>query len=112
MKNKVSIALAGSTTRTTLIAQTLFSHPSFEIPWILTSLPKKVGRKQILTPNPLDVFAQENNIKTISIEKKLDKQIETQIQNLEKPDCFLVVDFGYFIVPGGNETLFRKTNIM
>ena len=97
MQNKISIAIAGSTSRTTLIAQTLLDHSSFSIPWVLTPVPKKIGRKQIVTTNPLDNFAQKNKIKTIFVEKKLDESIKNQIKNLKKPSLLLVVDFGYLV---------------
>lgn len=92
-----SIAVAGSTAHTALLAKALHEHPQFILPWVLTPLPRKIGRKQTLTPNPLDVFAQESNIERIFIEQKIDQNVHQQIQNHSRPDFLLVVDFGYVI---------------
>lgn len=94
---KYSIAIIGSTSRTTRCAQALLESTNFKISWIVTPQPKQVGRKKILTINPLHQFAQDNQIKNILIQNKIDQQIQNQIQNLEKPDLILVVDFGYII---------------
>ncbi|MFZ5377032.1 MAG: formyltransferase family protein [Patescibacteria group bacterium] len=100
MSKKIHIAVAGSTEYTTLLAGVLHQHQSFHIPWILTPQPRAIGRKQIVTPNPLHKFAQDNLIKTILVDKKIDVGIRQQIElaNQVKPaDYLLVVDFGYLI---------------
>lgn len=97
---KLTIAVAGTTSRTLLCLEALKNDPRFEIAWVLTPTPKPVGRKQALTPNPVDEFAQDNALHTFLIESKLNQEmqqsIELQVKN--KPiDFLLVVDFGYLV---------------
>lgn len=94
---KYTIAIAGTTQRTRLCAEALLTSPQFEITWILTPTAKPVGRKQILTPNPLQEFAQQHDITTVFVEKKIDITVQDSINKLEKPDFLLVVDFGYIV---------------
>lgn len=93
--NKYIIAIAGSTKRTAFCAETLKNDKNFEISWVLTPKPKPIGRKKILTSNPLDIFAKENKIPVIYVEKKIDNSVKEKISIT--PDFLLVVDFGYFI---------------
>lgn len=94
---KLKIAIAGSTTYTRQMAETLSGNEKFEITSIITPSPKRIGRKQLLTSNPLDNFAQKNKIECFYIENKIEK--EKLLSQLEKQtiDFLLVVDFGYFI---------------
>lgn len=94
---KYSIAIAGTTSRTQQCANSLFQSELFEISWILTPVAKPVGRKQILTPNPMELFATEHKIQTVFVENKINEIVKNQIIALEKPDFLLVVDFGYII---------------
>lgn len=93
----ISLALAGTTERTTQVAQTLFDDSRFSIDWILTPAPKPVGRKKTITANPLDQFAQENSLPAIYINTKIDGEVKAQIENLDRPDIILVIDFGYIV---------------
>ena len=93
--NKYKIAIAGTTEKTTLCTQTLFNSNQFELVWILTPAPKPVGRDKIITPNSLDLFAKDNNLQTIYIDKKIDEQIQKKVLREVVPDFLLVVDFGY-----------------
>lgn len=94
---KYTIAIAGTTNRTQQCAQVFLDSEVFEIVWILTPIAKPVGRKQIVTPNPMEVFAQKNQLPTVLVEKKLDESVAQEIKELIQPDLLLVVDFGYFI---------------
>ncbi len=94
---KYSIALAGTTIRTRQCAQTLLASNLFEITFVITPTAKPVGRKQTVTPNPMETFAQEHNIPTIFVEKKLDESVHEKITQLPQPDFLLVVDFGYIV---------------
>ena len=94
---KLKIAIAGSTTYTRQMAEVLFENKNFEICWVLTPSPKKIGRKQILTSNPLDDFAQENKIKSFLIDNKIEKDQLLAKLTEEEIDFLLVVDFGYFV---------------
>jgi methionyl-tRNA formyltransferase len=99
---KYSIAIAGTTIRTRQCAQVLLNSPLFEISFIITPVAKPVGRKQIITPNPMEVFARENNIPIIFVEKKLDENVRDKVEKFShnehsRPDLLLVVDFGYIV---------------
>ena len=95
--NKYTIAIAGTTQRTTLCAETLNKSDQFELSWILTPKSKVVGRDKTITPNPLDSFAKKNNIPTIYIEGKINDVVREQILKKPAPDFLLVVDFGYIV---------------
>ncbi len=92
-----SVAIAGTTSRTTLCAETLFQHPDFEISFIITPAAKPTGRKQLLTTNPLQKFADGNKIPTVLIKNRVDESTESKILAHKKPDFLLVVDFGYLV---------------
>lgn len=95
---KFTIAVAGTSQHTLQCAQSLLNDPRFTISWILTPSPKPIGRKQIITKNPVHQFAQEHEIPTILVEKKIDKEIQAQIfEQSTVVDFLLVVDFGYLI---------------
>lgn len=94
---KYTIAIAGTTHRTVILAQTLLADKNFEIPVVITPKAKPVGRKQIMTPNPLQIFAEKNKIDIVFIKKKIDDEIKQQILAQSQPDFLLVVDFGYFV---------------
>ncbi len=95
MNKSLKIAISGSTHRTAQCAQALLDDHDFSIPWIITPKPKPIGRKKIITKNPLHVFAEKNNIPVILIDKKVEK--DDFFDETEKPDFLLVVDFGYII---------------
>ncbi|MBP7700751.1 hypothetical protein KA111_01655 [Candidatus Woesebacteria bacterium] len=93
---KYTIAIVGSTKRTVLCAQELKKSDKFEITWLLTPIPKPVGRKKVITPNELDIFGHENEIDTYYVQKKVDEILKVELEN-KKVDFLLVVDFGYII---------------
>jgi methionyl-tRNA formyltransferase len=92
-----SVAIAGTTSKTLLCAQALWQHPQFEISLVITPAAKAVGREQIITPNPLQKFADSNQISTVLIKNIVDEQVKKEIKSFERPDFLLVVDFGYLI---------------
>ena len=92
-----TIAIAGTTQRTLQCAETLHASDHFDVSWVLTPSAKPVGRKKIITPNPMEQFAKENSIPAVFVEKKITKETQTQIEKLPKPDLLLVVDFGYIV---------------
>ena len=94
---KFKIAIAGSTAYTRQIAETIWQDENFEISWILTPSPRKIGRKQILTENPLHNFAKEKEIETFLLDKKIEKEVVWPQIEEKEIDFLLVVDFGYFI---------------
>lgn len=87
------IAVAGSTKHSLMVAQALANDSRFNICWILTPSPKKVGRKQEILNNPLHQWAITNQVRF----QLIDKKINEISPNFPQPDFLLVVDFGYFI---------------
>ncbi len=94
---KYTVAVAGSTAHTVQCVEALLNDDRFVVSWILTPPPKAVGRKQVLTANPLHQLAEKNRIPVLFIESKIDSELEKSIIEQEKPDYLLVVDFGYLI---------------
>lgn len=92
-----SISIAGTTDHTKLCTETLLKHPQFEIPFIITPAAKPVGRKKLLTQNPLQKFADSNQIPTVLVKNKIDESVKDQVLAYKKPDFLLVVDFGYLV---------------
>ena len=107
----ISISIAGSTYHTVLCAEALLQDDRFSISWILTPEPKPIGRKQLITKNPLHEWAETNNIPVILVNKKINTDVKKQIESITtqsnshltpnpktlNPNFLLVVDFGYLI---------------
>ena len=94
---KYAVAIAGTTQRTVICAQALINHPQFKITTVITPKPKPVGRQQILTPTPVQKFADSNQLPTVIIKNKIDEEVKKEILAYPKPDFLLVVDFGYLV---------------
>lgn len=95
---RLTIGIAGSRLFTTKIAEEFFSDPSYSISFVLSPSAKPVGKQAILTDNPLHIFAQEREIPSIRIAKRIDQTIQQDIQEYTYDlDILLVVDFGYRI---------------
>ncbi len=121
---KYTVVIAGSTSHTRLCAESLRNNPDFEIVSVVTPLPKPVGRKQEITPNPLHQFAVDHEIPVVLVDKKIDLQVRKELESelesrtqaasspqdktdqthpekkppaVTRPDFLLVVDFGYFV---------------
>lgn len=93
----ITIGIAGSTVHTLMCAKALAEDTRFAIQWVLTPTPKSIGRKQLLTKNPLHLWAEESSLPVVLIEKKIDQNIQTKIEDLPSVDILLVVDFGYLV---------------
>ena len=91
------IWIAGSTQRTTQVADTIFQDNRFKISHIITPQPRKVGRKQEEVINPLHRFSKNNQISTTLVDKKIDNETKLKLLSLEKPDILIVVDFGFWV---------------
>jgi methionyl-tRNA formyltransferase len=66
----------------------------FEIPLIITQPDRPTGRKQTLTPPPIKLWAQKNNIQVSQPEKISD--VKSNIKELT-PDILLVAAYGQII---------------
>ncbi len=94
------IAIAGTTVRTEACAKTLHQDSRFELIGVITPGPKPVGRKKILTKNPLHLWAEKEQITVVTVENKLTVATLAKItdpKHWPRPDFLLVVDFGYLV---------------
>ena len=66
---------------------------SFVPKLIITTSPKPIGRKQEITPNEVDVFAKEHDIKVIYGDHLKDEEFITELKN-EKISCAVLASFG------------------
>lgn len=67
----------------------------YEIPLVITSPDKPIGRKQIITPTPVKVFAESKNLKVITPEK-LGEDVLEEITN-SGAELGIVVAYGKII---------------
>lgn len=94
---KYRIAIAGSTKNTVLMAEAIKLSSNFEITYTLSPAPKLIGRKQILTQNPLHLWSLEKQLPAFLVEGKIEKSSIEDFQKMGDIDFLLVVDFGYLI---------------
>lgn len=91
-----SVAVAGSTHNSLLLAQTLLNNPNFSLECVITPRAKPSGRTQQQIDNPLLSWAKSHNLKVVLIDKKIEKNDFADIL-CSRPDFLLVVDFGYIL---------------
>lgn len=72
----------------------LIKDDLFDVQLVITQPDKKVGRKQMLTPPPIKVEAQNNNIPVSQPEKI--SEIKEEIKKLN-PDIVIVIAYGQII---------------
>ncbi len=99
-KTPITVAFAGSTKHSLMIAQAIQKNKNLSIPWILTPIAKKVGRKQVVTKNPIHVWGEtQEKSQLFFVEKKINKYLKKQLSynTIFRPNYLLVVDFGYII---------------
>src|SRR5204863_4157406 len=92
-KSKINIVFFGSSYYSVIIAKAL--QKAFGLSLVVTIPDKPVGRKQILTPSPVKIFALEQKIPVITANKLTDEVIE-QIR-LYQPDFLVVSDYGLIL---------------
>ncbi len=93
-----TVVVAGTTENTVTALSALWRDERFEIAHLITPEPKPIGRKQIITRNPVHEFAIENNIPATLVKQRLTPELaENLLSRHDKPDFLLVVDFGYLI---------------
>lgn len=97
MPTHYTVAIAGSTEHTRQCAESLFDSDQFTVSHILTPIPKPIGRKQIVTKNPLHQWAEDHGLATTLIETKITEATRQALTTAERPDLLLVVDFGYIV---------------
>lgn len=92
--SKPKIVIWGTPTLAVAIAESLLSWA--EITAIITTPDTPQGRKKILTPSPLKVFAQEQNIPVFSPDK-LSTPESLELLSSLKSDIWLVIAYGKII---------------
>jgi methionyl-tRNA formyltransferase len=91
MKNKLKIIFAGTPDFSVPTLKALITNADFDVAAVITQEDKPVGRKQILTPPPVKVAAEENKIKVYQPAKI--KLIKDEIAAIA-PDFLVVVAYG------------------
>ena len=91
MNKKFKIIFAGTPEFAVPTLKALIDDADFDVVAVITQEDKPVGRKQILTPPPIKVLAQENKIKIFQPAKI--KLIQDDIKALA-PDFLIVVAYG------------------
>lgn len=98
---KITLGACGSTERTVQCLEALLQskEAQFQVRWVITPPPKPVGRKQILTPSPVELWAKQHDIEVRHVRKKLSEIQEKILAGADQHpiDVLLVVDFGYII---------------
>jgi methionyl-tRNA formyltransferase len=96
MSAPLRFAVCGTTERTVQCAQALAADERFVLQWGVTPIPRPIGRKQVVTPTPLETWLQEKGVPVHRVEKSLKPLTET-LQAETEIDFLLVVDFGYLV---------------
>ncbi len=78
------------------ILDTLIEAEDMEVSLILTQPDRPVGRKKILTPPPVKILAEENDIQVLQPNRLSDEGIEDAIRNAQ-PDFIVVAAFGQIL---------------
>lgn len=77
--------------------EALIVHPNFDVLAVVTQKDKKVGRKQILTPPPVKVLAEEHNIPVLQPSTvKNNADFQSILEKLA-PDFLVVVAYGQIL---------------
>jgi methionyl-tRNA formyltransferase len=92
MKNR--IIFCGTPDIAAGILQSLLDIESIEVVAVITQPDRFVGRKKVLTPSPVKIVANENDILVLQPEKI--GTITLEVQNL-KPDFMVTCAYGQFV---------------
>lgn len=97
--NKLRIAFFGTPEESIIIAQALFDA-GYPLVCVVTKPPRPVGRKQIMTPTPLAIWAQKHNLTLLTPESNKTKPWifadETTVINEVlkcEPDILIAADY-------------------
>lgn len=88
----INIIFFGSSEYSVIILKKLLEIKDFKISAIVTKIDKPVGRKQEIIPNPVTLFAKQQNLNLLQIES-FTSDLRSTIDKL-KPDLGLCVAFG------------------
>jgi methionyl-tRNA formyltransferase len=75
MVKKMNIIFFGSTADSVIVLDSLFTHQTkqLEIQAVVTQPPKPIGRKQILTPTPVETWAKLHAVTCLTFETQKEK---------------------------------------
>jgi methionyl-tRNA formyltransferase len=94
MENKIKTIFIGTPEFAIPSLKILISDPEIELALIITQPDKKIGRKQILTPPRVKIFAQAHNLPVIQPEKI--SEIEPLLYS-QAPDIIIVAAYAQLI---------------
>ncbi len=94
---KKTVWIAGTTRFTKQCMDAFLQDERFEVTHCITPEPRVIGRKQLLTQNPVHEAAEANTLSYTLVNKKIDATIKEKLNSLAAPDILLVVDFGYIV---------------
>jgi len=86
----------GSEENSVIILKKLISLPYLKIVAVVTQPPRPKGRKQILTPTPVNQFAQKHHL-TILTPQKLDQKVINYFNKGKKPKLGVLAAYGKII---------------
>jgi len=95
VKTTINLIFFGTSPFAEVVLDSLLKSNKFKIKAVVTQPDKPTGRKQVLTPSPVKLLAQKNNLSVLQ-PTKLDENINQQLKKLN-PDIFLVIAYGKFI---------------
>ena len=98
MPNKIRTILIGTPEFAERIFRKFYDalNDQFEIISIITAPDKPVGRKQVLTPSPVKLWAQENNLSVLQPDKIRKPEWIEKIKELS-PDLIILTAYGQII---------------
>lgn len=79
-----------------ILQSLLAASETFSVVAVVTQPARPVGRKQILTPSPVDVYAEEHGIVVLTPEKLRGEEIAAELRALGA-DVFVVAQYGLII---------------
>lgn len=93
------VVACGSTERTLACLESVAADPRFTIVHVVTPPPRPVGRKQVLTPSPVQLWAEAQHVPVLNVDRSL-REVRDSLEALHADapiDFLLVVDFGYLV---------------
>ncbi len=92
----MNIVFMGTPEYANVILEGLIEDSSCSVDLVLTQPDRPVGRKKVLTPPPVKVLAQENNIEVLQPDSLKGVDIQEKIAEF-KPDMIIVAAFGQLL---------------
>jgi methionyl-tRNA formyltransferase len=104
MNNKINIIFFGSTADSVIVCDALHHHSEklgITIRAVVTQPPKPVGRKQVITPTPVEMWAKTHTVTCLTFETQKDKPWRyedegkvTETLSTELPDLVISASYG------------------